>query len=68
MARSVITVNLDSEMKADLDVLAGLLGYSVTAYAARAIADQIERDKATFPKAYHSAKEVQETLREQKGA
>lgn len=68
MARTVITVNISTEEKSDIDIIAGLLGYSLSAYAARAIMEQVERDKSAFPKAFDAAKEVQETLREQKGA
>lgn len=68
MARQITTISMDADVKKEADVLAGILGYSLSSYAARAIAEQVERDKAAFPKAFQAALEAQEEVREQRGA
>ena len=67
-SRVIASISMDADVKKDVEVLAGILGYSLSSYAARAIAEQVERDKVAFPKAFQAAVAAQEEIKEQKGA
>lgn len=66
--KAFLNIIIDPAVKDDLQIIAGLLGYSLSAYSARAVAEQVARDKEAFPTAYAAAKEVQEEVRSQRSA
>ena len=68
MARVSITITLEEQNRDDLGIIAPLLGYSLSSYAERAIAEALQADKARFPKAYEINKTIQEEERAKRSA
>lgn len=68
MARVGMTVSIDEKVRQELEVVSRLLGYSLSSYVERALAEAVQADKERFPKAYAAALEAQEEVRQTRSA